>query len=97
MPDAAQYASQMGLCLAIIHNVNCAVAPEPSERTTGTIARAGIVRPGLSATIAGSFHCLMMPVKIFETFSPDSRKFVTRWPLMTRLYMNAVPPAVTGM
>ncbi len=71
--------------------------PEPSERTTGTIVLAGSESPGLSAAIAGSFQLVMAPVKIFVTLSPDSRRFVTRWPAMVRLYMNTVPPAVTGM
>ena len=53
--------------------------------------------PGLSACIAGSFHVVMTPVKILLTFSPDRRRFVTRLPLIFRLYMNDVPPAVTGM
>ena len=77
--------------------MNWAVEPEPSERTTGTMVRAGSVRPGLSAASAGSFHEVMAPVKILATFSPDSRRLVTRWPLILRLYMNAVPPAVIGM
>ena len=61
------------------------------------MVRAGNVRPGLSACRAGSFHVVTAPVKILTTFSPDKRRFVTRWPLIFRLYMNAVPPAVTGM
>src|SRR5581483_12407871 len=79
------------------HKLNCAVEPEPSERTTGTIFLAGMFRPGLSAWMAGSFHSVIPPVKIFAMFSPESRRFVTRCPLMVRLYMNTVPPAVIGM
>ena len=81
----------------IIHLVNWALEPEPSERTTGTIARPGNVMPWLSATSAGSFHVLMAPVKILATFSPERRRFVTRLPLIFRLYMKAVPPATIGM
>ena len=83
--------------MSIIHLVNCALEPEPSERTTGTIVRAGMTRPGLSACRTGSFHMVIAPVKIFTTFSPERRRFVTRLPLICRLYMKAVPPATTGM
>ena len=74
-----------------------AVAPEPSERTTGVICRAGRFRPGLSALIAGSFHMVIFWVKIPATVDPDSRRFVTRLPLIFRLYMSVVPPATSGM
>ena len=77
--------------------MNCAVDPDPSDRTTGKTCRAGITSPGLSAWIAGSFHCVITPVKIFATFSPESRRLVTGLPPIFRLYANAVPPATTGM
>ncbi len=96
-PERSQYACHKPPWRSIIHSVNCAVEPEPSERTTGTIGRAGSVRPGLSAANRSSFHCVISPVKIRATFSPDSRRLVTCWPLIFRLYMNEVPPAVTGM
>ncbi len=54
-------------------------------------------RPGLSAARAGSSQLVMAPVKILEMFTPDSRRLVTRCPLILRLYMNTVPPAVIGM
>ncbi|CAB4798872.1 unannotated protein [freshwater metagenome] len=53
--------------------------------------------PGLSACSAGSFQIVMAFVKILVTFSPDKRRLVTRLPLIFRLYMNAVPPATTGI
>ena len=76
---------------------NWAEVPEPSERTTGTIAIAGSASCGLSALIAGSSHLVIAPVKIFATVSPPSRRLVTFLPPITRLYMNEVPPATIGM
>ena len=58
---------------------------------------AGRVSPGLSAAMAGSFHLVMVPVKIPAIVGPDSRRFVTRVLPIFRLYMNVVPPATTGM
>lgn len=72
------------------------VGPEPSERTTGTIARVGSVSPGLSAWIAGSAQLVICWVKIRVIVSPDSRRFLTRWLPILRLYINAVPPATIG-
>ena len=83
--------------MASIHWVKSAVAPEPSERTTGMIRMAGRVRPGLSAAIAGSFHIVILLVKMPAMVAPDSRRLVTRWVPIVRLYMNVVPPAVSGM
>jgi len=51
----------------------------------------------LSALIRESFHLVILLVKMPATTAPDSRRFVTRRPLMTRLYMNVVPPATSGM
>jgi hypothetical protein len=51
----------------------------------------------LSAAIAGSSQRVMTPVNSLATFSPDSRRFVTRLPPILRLYMKAVPPATIGM
>jgi hypothetical protein len=76
--------------------VNCALVPEPSERITGTILMGGSTRPPLSAVIAGSFHNVMTPVKIFANVGGDSRRFVTRLPFTSRWYMNDVPPATIG-
>ena len=71
--------------------------PAPSDRTTGTIDSSGSLSPGLSAARAGSSQLVMTPVKILAMFSPDRRRLVTCWPLILRLYMNTVPPAVIGM
>ncbi|CAB4772163.1 unannotated protein [freshwater metagenome] len=73
------------------------MVPEPSERTTGTIRRDGMDKPGLSALIAGSFQDLITPVKILATVNPDNRKFVTRLPEIVRLYIKDVPPATIGI
>ncbi len=77
--------------------MNCAVEPEPSDRVTGTIFLSGIASPGLSFWICGSFQLVITPVKILVTVSPPRRRFVTRLPPITRLYMNEVPPATIGM
>ena len=77
--------------------MNCAVEPEPSERTTGTMPLSGMASPGLSVAMAGSFHFVMAPVKILVMTSPLSRRLVTLFPPIFRLYMNEVPPATIGM
>ena len=69
--------------MASIHWVKSAVAPEPSERTTGMIRIAGRFRPGLSVSIAGSFHMVILLVKMPAMTAPDSRRLVTRWPPMS--------------
>src|SRR5690242_7891353 len=79
-----------------IHDVNCAVEPEPSECTTGMMPSAGSTRPLLSAVIAGSFHFVMAPVKILARVSPDSRRSSIRRPPTLIWYGNAVPPATMG-
>jgi len=61
------------------------------------IGVAGRASCGLSALIRGSFHLVILLVKMPAMFGPDSRRLVTRWPLMFRLYMNVVPPARSGM
>ena len=68
-----------GYCLSI-QGVNCAVVPEPSERTTGVIGSDGKARPLLSLVIAGSFQLVIWLVKILEIVSPDSRRLRTSWP-----------------
>src|SRR5476649_300449 len=45
--------------------VKLSVVPESSERKKTLMGSAGRVTPGLSAAIAGSFHVLMTPLKIF--------------------------------
>src|SRR5262245_32546440 len=93
----AQYADQYCPWVAIIHWVNWAVEPYPSDWTTGTILIAGRRRLGLSAAIAGSFHFVNTPVNILAMFCPDRRRLVTRLVPILRLYIKVVPPAVSGM
>ena len=69
-----------------------AVGAHDRHDRRGRQGEAGVV--GLDRRVV---PVVMTPVKILATFSPDSRRFVTRWPLIFRLYMNDVPPAVTGM
>src|SRR5262249_16635044 len=76
--------------------VSWAVVPEPSDRMTGVIFIAGRATPGLSATIAGSFHCVIAAVKIFAIVGGANRRPVKRLPLMSRWYISEVPPATIG-
>jgi hypothetical protein len=96
-PTTAQYAVQYDPSVPSIHWVNTDVEPAPSERTTGVIWRSGRFRSGLSALIRGSSQLVILLVKMPATTAPDSRRSVTRWPSMLRLYMNVVPPAASGM
>lgn len=96
-PARRQYASHSAPCSLASQVVSWAVVPEPSERTTGMMRRAGRTRPGLSARISGAFHIVSVPVKILVMTSPESRRLVTFLPPIRRLYMKAVPPATIGM
>ncbi len=77
LPTALQNWFHFVGSVASIHWVNCAVAPDPSERTIGVICSAGRASCGLSALISGSFHVLTWPVKMSVMVAPDSRRFVT--------------------
>ena len=71
--------------------------PDPSERTTGVMAREGRALPPLSAAIFGSDQFLILPVKIWAIVSGDNCRLVMRFPVASsRLYMSAVPPATIG-
>ena len=96
-PTRAQNAFQMSAVWLAMNAVNCAVVPEPSERTMGRIGRFGSCSCLLSATMLGSFQFLMPPVKILAIVVGVSRRLVTCCPLMSRWYMNDVPPATSGM
>ena len=77
-PTRRQNALQsVGVWLAM-NAVNCAVVPDPSERTTTRIGMLGMCALGLSAAIAGSFQFVTTPVKIFASVSGDSWRFVKR-------------------
>src|ERR1035437_7962240 len=54
------------------HVVKIDVVPDPSARCTTWIAVLGSVTPELSAAMAGSFHFLIVPRKIFATVGPSS-------------------------
>ena len=70
----------------------------PADTPQRDIKSVAVIGAGtMGGGISMNFLNAGVPVKILEMFSPDNRRFVTRWPLMFRLYMNAVPPAVTGM
>jgi hypothetical protein len=83
--------------VARIHWVKSAVEPAPSDLTTGMIWICGRTRSGLSVLISGSSQYRMTPVKMSATVLPDSRRLVTRWVPIFRLYMSTVPPATSGM
>ena len=96
-PALTQYEfHKLEYCL-LMNAVSCAVVPDPSERTTGTMRRAGSVRPGLSALIAGSPQFVITPVKILVSVWPERRRLVTWCVPILRLYMIDVPPATIGM
>jgi hypothetical protein len=68
-PTFLQNAFQMSGVWLAMNAVNCAVVPEPSERTTGRIGRFGRWSCGLSAAMLGSFQFLITPVKILASSS----------------------------
>ncbi len=71
--------------------------PAPSARITGVRWVAGRCRPGLSFAMAGSFHAVILPVKIFVMVAADSRSVFTWRPAVSlMLYIMAVPPATSG-
>jgi hypothetical protein len=78
-PERPKYGRQIDGWAWSSHAVNCAVVPEPSERTTGTILVSGNERPLLSAVIASSAQVVILPVKILAIVSPESRRFLTIW------------------
>src|ERR1035438_1237729 len=69
-----------------------AVVPEESERRAIVIAVLGSVTPGLIALIAGSFHVLIVPWKMFAMASADSFRLLTP----DRLYETVIGPITTG-
>ncbi len=54
-----------------------AVVPDSSERCTGVMSVSGRFAPGLSAAIAGSFHFVISPLKIFAVTSGESCRLST--------------------
>ena len=54
------------------------VVPEESERWTTVIDVLGSLTPGFSAAIAGSFHFLTVPRKMFAIVGPSSLSPVLR-------------------
>ena len=71
--------------------------PALSERTTGRIRSGGNGTAGLTATSAGSSHCIPGSVKIRHTCSWVRRRSVIRRPSVpTRLNVNPTAAAITG-
>src|SRR3974377_679137 len=68
------------------------VVPEESERTAIVIALLGRLTPELSAVIAGSFHLVILPWKMFARTVASSFMFETP----DRLYAIAIGPRKTG-
>ena len=54
-----------------------AVVPDSSERWTGVMSVSGRSAPGLSAAMAGSFHFVISPLKIFAVVSGASCRLST--------------------
>src|SRR3954453_8650162 len=59
------------------YSVKFFVVPDLSPRWTGVIVVPGSCASGLSAAIAGSFHVVMAPEKIFPRVSADRFRSVT--------------------
>ena len=77
---------------------NTKLSPAPSARMTGAMSRLKPASCGFVATISGSFHFLIAPVKILHDVPAGELQVVDaagRTPSI-RLYMNASPPALTG-
>ena len=68
------------------------VVPESSERCTGVIVVLGSLAPGLSAAIAGSFHFVILPLKMSAIVGAES------WSLSTpsRLKTTAIGLTYAG-
>src|SRR5947209_16558444 len=62
---------QVGLTAAR-YLVNPSVVPEESDRWTTVIDVLGRLSPGFSALIAGSFHVLILPMKMSASVGPSS-------------------------
>ncbi len=96
MPTPWLNDSQMLVYSVSKYRVSCAVAPEPSDCTTGVIGSDGSACPLLSFVIAGSSQFVIWLVKIFVSVSPDRRRLRTCVPCTLIWYGNAVPPAAIG-
>ncbi len=57
-------ASQTVLAVVLRYFAKFSVVPESSERCTAVMPASGSVASGLSATMAGSFHFVMVPLKM---------------------------------
>src|SRR5450755_1643064 len=69
--DPPSAVTQAGL-VWVRKSVKMAVVPDPSERWATAMGVLGRVIPGFKALIAGSFHIVMPPEKIFPTVSPSN-------------------------
>src|ERR1700722_1298472 len=68
------------------------VVPDSSARKTTWIGSAGIAKPLFSASIAGSFHWVMAPLKILATVGPSRASEAT----VLRLKVTAIGPKTSG-
>jgi len=68
------------------------VVPEESERTAIVIGLLGRLTPELSAAIAGSFHLVILPWKMFARTVASSFRLLTP----DRLYETVIGPRKTG-
>src|ERR1700691_4127668 len=74
------------------NRVKFCVVPEESERTAMVIGVLGRLTPGLSALMAGSFHVLIWPWKIFAIVVGSSLRLLTP----DRLYAIVIGPMMTA-
>src|SRR5262245_27483432 len=75
------------------HEVNTNVVPDSSDRCTTEIGVFGSCVPWFNAWIAGSFHDVMSPMKIFAAVSPSSLSPLWR---PETLYAITTPPSTVG-
>src|SRR5579859_4107830 len=74
------------------NRVKFAVVPEESERTAMVIGVLGRLTPELSAVMAGSFHLVILPWKMFAMTVGESFRLLTP----DRLYAIVIGPMMTG-
>src|SRR5580700_1833563 len=74
------------------NRVKFCVVPEESERTATVIGMLGRLTPGLIDVMAGSFHLVILPSKMFAMTVGVSFRLLTP----VRLYAIVIGPMMTG-
>src|SRR5205085_518169 len=78
---------------AVRYLVKLSVVPDESDRWKVTIVALGRLTPEFSAVIAGSFHFVTVPAKIFASTSGVTVRLLTPG----TLYATAIGPITIGM